>query len=78
MSLEVNPARLPHGAVRLQDHRGPARRPCRRGDGRQDAGGAGPAGCVLQPYVAVKEAVFPFNKLQGVDLILGPGDALHR
>ena len=27
---------------------------------------------VLQPYVAVKEAVFPFNKLQGVDLILGP------
>ena len=25
-----------------------------------------------QPYVAVKEAVFPFNKLQGVDLILGP------
>jgi carbamoyl-phosphate synthase large subunit len=27
---------------------------------------------VVQPYVAVKEAVFPFNKLQGVDLILGP------
>jgi carbamoyl-phosphate synthase large subunit len=27
---------------------------------------------VIQPYVAVKEAVFPFNKLQGVDLILGP------
>src|SRR5436190_835817 len=27
---------------------------------------------VLQPYVAVKEAVFPFNKLHGVDLILGP------
>jgi carbamoyl-phosphate synthase large subunit len=26
----------------------------------------------LQPYVAVKEAVFPFSKLQGVDLILGP------
>jgi carbamoyl-phosphate synthase large subunit len=25
-----------------------------------------------QPYVAVKEAVFPFNKLAGVDLILGP------
>jgi carbamoyl-phosphate synthase large subunit len=25
-----------------------------------------------QPYVAVKEAVFPFTKLQGVDLILGP------
>ena len=27
---------------------------------------------VVQPYVAVKEAVFPFSKLQGVDLILGP------
>jgi carbamoyl-phosphate synthase large subunit len=26
----------------------------------------------IQPYVAVKEAVFPFNKLPGVDLILGP------
>ncbi len=26
----------------------------------------------MQPYVAVKEAVFPFNKLPGVDLILGP------
>ena len=25
-----------------------------------------------QPYVAVKEAVFPFDKLPGVDLILGP------
>ncbi|HXI20423.1 MAG TPA: carbamoyl-phosphate synthase large subunit, partial [Gemmatimonadales bacterium] len=25
-----------------------------------------------QPYVTVKEAVFPFNKLHGVDLILGP------
>ncbi|HEU5303167.1 MAG TPA: carbamoyl-phosphate synthase large subunit [Gemmatimonadales bacterium] len=27
---------------------------------------------VIQPYVAVKEAVFPFSKLPGVDLILGP------
>ncbi len=27
---------------------------------------------VTQPYVTVKEAVFPFSKLQGVDLILGP------
>jgi carbamoyl-phosphate synthase large subunit len=26
----------------------------------------------VQPYMAVKEAVFPFNKLPGVDLILGP------
>ena len=39
----------------------------------EDAGRAGPRRrrrC--QPYVAVKEAVFPFNKLPGVDLILGP------
>jgi carbamoyl-phosphate synthase large subunit len=27
---------------------------------------------VLHPYVSVKEAVFPFSKLPGVDLILGP------
>ncbi|MCU0620230.1 MAG: carbamoyl-phosphate synthase large subunit [Gemmatimonadales bacterium] len=27
---------------------------------------------VLHPYVAVKEAVFPFSKLPGVDLLLGP------
>ncbi|MFZ5624873.1 MAG: carbamoyl-phosphate synthase large subunit, partial [Gemmatimonadota bacterium] len=26
----------------------------------------------LRPYIAVKEAVFPFTKLPGVDLILGP------
>ena len=27
---------------------------------------------VIQPYVAVKEAVFPFSKFAGVDLVLGP------
>jgi carbamoyl-phosphate synthase large subunit len=27
---------------------------------------------VPQPYVAVKEAVFPFSKFAGVDLVLGP------
>ena len=27
---------------------------------------------VLHPYVSVKEAVFPFSKLPGVDLLLGP------
>ncbi len=31
---------------------------------------------VEMTYVAVKEAVFPFTKLPGVDAILGPGDAL--
>jgi carbamoyl-phosphate synthase large subunit len=27
---------------------------------------------LVQPYVAVKEAVLPFSKFQGVDIILGP------
>ena len=27
---------------------------------------------IVQPYVAVKEAVFPFTKFPGVDMILGP------
>jgi len=30
------------------------------------------AGEVEMPYVAIKEAVFPFNKFPGVDVILGP------
>ena len=29
-------------------------------------------GQVAMPYVAIKEAVFPFNKFPGVDVILGP------
>ena len=29
-------------------------------------------------YVSVKEAVFPFAKFAGVDIVLGPGDALDR
>ena len=33
---------------------------------------------VLQPYVAVKEAVFPFSKLPGVDLDARSRDALDR
>jgi carbamoyl-phosphate synthase large subunit len=32
----------------------------------------GVADDVTHPYVSVKEAVFPFSKLQGVDLVLGP------
>jgi carbamoyl-phosphate synthase large subunit len=34
--------------------------------------GLGIAEDVAHPYVSVKEAVFPFTKLQGVDLVLGP------
>ena len=29
-------------------------------------------------YVSVKEAVFPFAKFPGVDIVLGPGDAVDR
>ena len=29
-------------------------------------------------YVSVKEAVFPFAKFPGVDIVLGTGDALDR
>ena len=35
--LEVNPARLAHGAVRLEGDGAPAREDCGQGDGRQDA-----------------------------------------
>ena len=73
------PARQPHGAVRLQGDRraaGPARR---AGHGRQDARRAGPASRRSMPtHFSVKESVFPFNKFPGVDIILGPGDALDR
>lgn len=34
--------------------------------------GLGLTGEVTMPHVAVKEAVFPFNKFPGVDVILGP------
>ena len=68
--LEVNP-RAAHGSVCRQGHRHPD---------RQDRG-AGMAGerlvdCRGPPpvrggHVAVKEAVFPFARFPGVDLILG-------
>ena len=33
---------------------------------------------IVPGYYSVKEAIFPFAKFQGVDPILGPGDALDR
>ena len=33
---------------------------------------------VVPTHFSVKESVFPFNKFPGVDIILGPGDALDR
>ena len=32
----------------------------------------------MPAHVSVKEAVFPFIKFSGVDIVLGPGDALDR
>ena len=29
-------------------------------------------------HIAVKEAVFPFARFPGVDILLGPGNALDR
>ena len=67
------PARLPHGAVRVQGDRA-----CRwpswpRAHARRDAGRAGHAveGRELA-HIAVKESVFPFVKFPGVDAVLGP------
>jgi carbamoyl-phosphate synthase large subunit len=32
---------------------------------------------VIPADYSVKEAVFPFIKLPGIDIILGPGNAVH-
>ena len=32
----------------------------------------------MPQHVSVKEAVFPFGKFAGVDIVLGPGDAIDR
>ena len=71
--LEVNPRGSRTVPVRLQDHRRPARQSRgRRSWWARRLDDLGLQDDVLHPYVAVKEAVFPFSKLQGVDLVLGP------
>ena len=66
-------ARLAHGAVRRQGDRRADRQDRGAGDGRRarsrDCRGARPK---RGGHVAVKEAVFPFARFPGVDLILGP------
>ena len=67
------PARVAHGAVRIQGDRRAAREDRGQGDGRQDARRARrrpTRSC--RTHVAVKESVFPFAKFPGVDTILGP------
>ncbi len=71
--LEVNPRGSRTIPFVVEDDRRPAGQPRRGGHGGPDPRGARCSRTTsAQPYVAVKEAVFPFNKLPGVDLILGP------
>ena len=76
------PARVAHGAVRVQGDRGAAgqgrgprddgrvdRRTARRGD----PAGSGDGGTLpIGGPIAVKEAVLPFGRFHGVDTVLGP------
>ena len=68
------PARLAHGALRVEGHRRAVGEDRVALHGRAEAERAeGRArGEVVPPYFSVKEAVFPFNKFPGVDPILGP------
>ena len=72
------PARLAHHALREQGHgRAPGQ------GGGADHGGARPGragpdrGPDRRPRIFVKEAVFPFLKFPGADILLGPGDEVH-
>ena len=67
------PARQPHGAVRLEGDRRAA------GEGRRAAAWRarrsrelGFTREIVPTHVSVKEAVFPFIKFPGVDIVLGP------
>ena len=67
------PARLPHGAVRLQGDRRAAGQDRDARHARRDRSTplARVGGREL-PHIAVKESVFPFIKFPGVDTVLGP------
>ena len=71
--LEVNPRASRDRAVRLEDDRRAAgvARGARDGRARRSTS-SGSRRRSSPPYVAVKEAVFPFTKFPGVDPILGP------
>ena len=67
------PARVAHGAVRLQGDRRAAGQDRGARDGRQDARASWASREVdARRTSSVKEAVFPFAKFPGVDTILGP------
>ena len=66
------PARLAHGAVRRQGDRPADRQDRRPGDGGRALARLRARPSARRTHVAVKEAVFPFARFPGVDLLLGP------
>ena len=69
------PARLAHGAVRLEGDRGAARKGGLPADPGRAARRPGAADARSAPsHVSVKEAVLPFQRFHGSDSLLGPGD----
>jgi carbamoyl-phosphate synthase large subunit len=70
--LEVNPARQPHRAFRQQDHRCSAGEARRQGHGGKTLKELGFTEEVHPKHFSVKEAVFPFNRFPGIDIVLGP------
>ena len=64
--------RQPHRALRRQGDRRADRQDRRPRHGRRAAGGFRPEPSATHRHIAVKEAVFPFARFPGVDIILGP------
>ena len=65
-------ARQPHRALRRQGHRRADRQDRRPRHGRREARRHSISSAPARDHVAVKEAVFPFARFPGVDVILGP------
>ena len=66
------PARVAHGAVRLEGDRAAAGQARLPRDAGREAGGDGPARATGGDHVSVKEAVLPFDRFEGADALLGP------
>ena len=67
------PARLPHRAVRLQGHRGAAGQARHQDHARAHASPTSASREEREArHIAIKEAVFPFVKFPGTDVVLGP------
>ena len=73
------PARLAHGAVRLEGDRRAAGEGRLPADARRAPGGHASSSIPRAPrHVSVKEAVLPFGRFPRADALLGPGDEVHR